>query len=164
MNIRPAATLVLTKDAPEGLQVLLLQRTWEAVFMPGFFVFPGGSVDDQDIRGRQHAVGRGDSEISQTMSLDEGGGDYMLAAVRECFEEAGILVALDQNDRELATEHPVHSDRITITRPNTLSHLPQTQERFHNVHDVHQRQAGVSVVAKVGSGPGLKKALAISAL
>ncbi|MEP1214376.1 MAG: MBL fold metallo-hydrolase [Marinobacter sp.] len=126
MNIRPAATLVLTKDTPEGLQILLLQRTWEAVFMPGFFVFPGGSVDDQDIRGRQHAVGRGDSEISQTMSLDEGGGDYMLAAVRECFEEAGILVALDQNDRELATEHPVHSDRMALFKGEmTLSEVCQ---------------------------------------
>ncbi|MFO7995401.1 MAG: hypothetical protein R6U69_14755, partial [Marinobacter sp.] len=45
MDIRPAATLVLTKDTADGLKVLLLQRTWEAVFMPGFFVFPGGSVD-----------------------------------------------------------------------------------------------------------------------
>ena len=95
MDIRPAATLVLTKDTADGLKVLLLQRTWEAVFMPGFFVFPGGATDEQDIKGRAHAIGLGDTDISQTMSLDEGGADYMLAAVRECFEEAGILVAQD---------------------------------------------------------------------
>ena len=126
MDIRPAATLVLTKDTTEGLQVLLLQRTWEAVFMPGYFVFPGGAVDQQDINGRTHAIGRGDTDISQTMSLDEGGADYMLAAVRECFEEAGILVAMDQGDQEVTPEHPVHEDRKALFQGEiTLSELCQ---------------------------------------
>lgn len=126
MDIRPAATLVLTKDTADGLKVLLLQRTWEAVFMPGFFVFPGGSVDEQDIEGRAHAIGRGDTDISQTMSLDEGGADYMLAAVRECFEEAGILVAQDQDDGEVTTGHPVHQDRMALFKGElTLSEVCQ---------------------------------------
>lgn len=126
MDIRPAATLVLTKDTPDGLKVLLLQRTWEAVFMPGFFVFPGGAIDDQDISGRQHAVGRGDSDISQTMSLDEGGADFMLAAVRECFEEAGVLLALDENEEEVAPKHPVHEDRDALFQGKlTLAELCQ---------------------------------------
>ncbi len=126
MDIRPAATLVLTKDTADGLKVLLLQRTWEAVFMPGFFVFPGGSVDDQDIKGRVHAMGRGDTDISQTMSLDEGGADYMLAAVRECFEEAGILVAQEQDDEEVTTGHPVHQDRMALFKGElTLSEVCQ---------------------------------------
>lgn len=126
MDIRPAATLILARDTAEGLQVLLLQRTWEAVFMPGFFVFPGGSVDEQDIQGRAHAVGRGDTDISQTMSLDEGGADYMLAAVRECFEEAGVLLAVDQNNEEVTPEHPVHGDREALFRGElTLAELCQ---------------------------------------
>ncbi|MFN2361809.1 MAG: NUDIX domain-containing protein, partial [Marinobacter sp.] len=126
MDIRPAATLVLTKDTNEGLKVLLLQRTWEAVFMPGFFVFPGGSVDEQDVNGRAHAVGLGDTDISQTMSLDEGGADYMLAAVRECFEEAGVLLALDQQDQAVTNDHPVHEDRDALFRGElTLSELCQ---------------------------------------
>lgn len=41
MDIRPAATLAITRDSNEGLQVLLMQRTWDATFMPGFYVFPG---------------------------------------------------------------------------------------------------------------------------
>ena len=91
MDIRPAATLVLTRDTSNGLQVLLLQRTWDAVFLPGFFVFPGGAVDDNEADSRTHTHGPNDDAISQVMSLSEGGADYMLAAVRECFEEAGIL-------------------------------------------------------------------------
>ena len=46
MDIRPAATLVLVRDTSDGLEVLLLQRTWDAVFMPGYFVFPGGRVEE----------------------------------------------------------------------------------------------------------------------
>lgn len=116
MNIRPAATLVLTRNTSKGLQVLLLQRTWDAVFMPGFFVFPGGAVDDNEALGRPHAPKSEDSKISQTMSLDEGGADYMLAAVRECFEEAGILLAHTKDGQLVSAEHPVHQARETLYR------------------------------------------------
>lgn len=114
MDIRPAATLVLTRDTSEGLQVLLLQRTWDAVFMPGYYVFPGGAVDEQEPLGREHALGPADSEISQTMSVDEGGADYMLAAVRECFEEAGILVAMDADGAMIGGDHPVRGERQAL--------------------------------------------------
>ena len=114
MEIRPAATLVLTRDTADGLQVLLLQRTWEAVFLPGYFVFPGGAVDTGETRGRDHAAGPEDAEISQIMSLSEGGADYMLAAVRECFEEAGILLALDEHGQPVDAAHPVHQDRQAL--------------------------------------------------
>ncbi|MBS8239867.1 MBL fold metallo-hydrolase [Marinobacter lipolyticus] len=114
MDIRPAATLVLTRDTDEGLEVLLLQRTWDAVFLPGYYVFPGGAVDQQEPLARQHALGPADAQISQTMSLDEGGADYMLAAVRECFEEAGILMAVDADGASLGGDHPVHAERQAL--------------------------------------------------
>lgn len=93
MDIRPAATLVLVRDSANGPEVLMLQRTWEAIFMPGFYVFPGGAVDESDTQCRDHITGRDDETVSQIMSLDEGGADFMIAALRECFEEAGILLA-----------------------------------------------------------------------
>ena len=116
MDIRPAATLVLIRDTAEGLEVLLLQRTWDAVFMPGYFVFPGGRVEEHEPGGREHALGPGDAEVSQTMSIDEGGADYMLAAVRECFEEAGILVAVDAQGHPVSGDHPAHGDREALFR------------------------------------------------
>ncbi|AOY89563.1 MBL fold metallo-hydrolase [Marinobacter salinus] len=126
MDIRPAATLVLTRDTQDGLEVLLLQRTWSAVFMPGYFVFPGGAVDQQESFARQHVVGPEDAEISHTMSLDEGGADYMLAAVRECFEEAGVLLAVDQAGRTVGGDHEVHADRDAVFRGNlTLADICQ---------------------------------------
>ncbi|MDY6840332.1 MAG: MBL fold metallo-hydrolase [Pseudomonadota bacterium] len=114
MDIRPAATLVLVRDTAQGPEVLLLQRTWDAVFMPGYFVFPGGRVEEQEPQGREHISGPGDAEISQTLSVDQGGSDYMLAAVRECFEESGILVAVDKQGNPVSGDHPVHADRISV--------------------------------------------------
>ena len=114
MDIRPAATLVLARDTDEGVEVLLLQRTWDAVFLPGYFVFPGGAMDEQETEARKHTQGPDDASISQTMSLDEGGADYMLAAVRECFEEAGILVAVDGTGGLIDGDHPVHRDRQAV--------------------------------------------------
>jgi len=114
MDIRPAATLVLVRDTAEGLEVLLLQRTWDAVFMPGYFVFPGGRVEENETHGQDHIIGPGDAEISQTMSVDEGGADYMLAAVRECFEESGVLVAVDKQGNPISGDHPAHADRRSV--------------------------------------------------
>ena len=45
---RPAATLILARDRACRLEVFLMQRTHQAVFMPGYFVFPGGMVDALD--------------------------------------------------------------------------------------------------------------------
>lgn len=116
MDIRPAATLVLTRDTENGLEVLLLQRTWDAVFMPGYFVFPGGSVNAEETDAQAHVVGIRDSAISQIMSLTAGGADYMLAAVRECFEEAGIFLAQDSNGTLIDQAHPVHNERMALFR------------------------------------------------
>ncbi|MGP9832242.1 MBL fold metallo-hydrolase [Marinobacter sp. NSM] len=116
MDIRPAATLVLTRDTENGIEVLLLQRTWEAIFLPGYYVFPGGAVNEQESEAQPHAVGVEDGDISQTMSLDEGGADYMLAAVRECFEEAGILVAQDGSGQLIRADHPVLGEREALFR------------------------------------------------
>ncbi|MFC7294450.1 MBL fold metallo-hydrolase [Marinobacter aromaticivorans] len=116
MDIRPAATLALVRDTPSGIEILLLQRTWDAVFLPGYYVFPGGAVDQKESRGRSHAAGLADTEISHTMSLSEGGADYMLAAIRECFEEAGVLIAVDADRRLIGGDHPAHDDRKAVFR------------------------------------------------
>ena len=74
-------------------------RQRQAAFLPGYFVFPGGAVDPRDPDVRASTSGRGDDAISQTLSLDEGGADYMIAALRECLEEAGLLLAVDAQGR-----------------------------------------------------------------
>ncbi|TVP53107.1 MAG: MBL fold metallo-hydrolase [Halomonadaceae bacterium] len=96
MSIRPAATLVLAREGDQGVEILLLQRTHSAVFMPGFYVFPGGAVDPGDdpaAHDQPPSLSVTDASVSAMMALEQGGLSYLVAAVRECFEEAGVLLA-----------------------------------------------------------------------
>ncbi|HQV56856.1 MAG TPA: NUDIX hydrolase [Ilumatobacteraceae bacterium] len=77
--IQPASTVMLIRDADpcsgqQGVQVFMLRRTQTAVFAGGMYVFPGGRVDATD--------GEPDSDWA-----------FRVAAIRECFEEAGVLLA-----------------------------------------------------------------------
>jgi glyoxylase-like metal-dependent hydrolase (beta-lactamase superfamily II)/8-oxo-dGTP pyrophosphatase MutT (NUDIX family) len=98
---RAAATLILLRDGAAGLEVLLLQRTRGAVFLPGAYVFPGGALDAQDAseRAQRRVRGLSDAEASRALGLASGGLAYWIAAARESFEEAGILVAVDGANR-----------------------------------------------------------------
>src|SRR5262245_40954231 len=95
MEPQPAATVLLTRDGPQGLEVLLLERRPDSGFVPGAFVFPGGALDpgDADAELAARCDGPDDARASRELGLDSGGFAYRVAAVREAFEEAGILLA-----------------------------------------------------------------------
>jgi glyoxylase-like metal-dependent hydrolase (beta-lactamase superfamily II)/8-oxo-dGTP pyrophosphatase MutT (NUDIX family) len=101
---RPAATLLLLREAQGHPEVFMLQRTASAVFLPGAFVFPGGALDPDDISARAYGRMRGldDAQASARMGLPSGGLAYWVAAARECFEESGILLAHDASGNPLA--------------------------------------------------------------
>ena len=110
---RPAATLVLLRDSAAGPEVFMLQRSLAAAFVAGAYVFPGGSIDGADAAPEVLArvVGMTDAEASAKLGLPSGGLGYWVAAVRECFEEAGILLALDE------TERPIDPERAAALEP-----------------------------------------------
>jgi len=112
-TIRDAATVILVSDRPD-LHVLMLERTRRAVFGPGATVFPGGAVDADDRNPRLLArvVDLDDRAASAEHGLGGGGLGFRVAAVRECFEEAGILLACDA-----VTGAPVaHTPRLATLR------------------------------------------------
>lgn len=80
---RPAATVVLLRDGKDGPEVLLLQRSRNAGFVPGAYVFPGGRVDS------------GDEAFAAILPATNTGppAAYLVSAVREIFEETGVLFA-----------------------------------------------------------------------
>jgi glyoxylase-like metal-dependent hydrolase (beta-lactamase superfamily II)/8-oxo-dGTP pyrophosphatase MutT (NUDIX family) len=92
---RPAATLLLLRDGNLGPEAFLLQRTPNAAFLAGAHVFPGGALDkaDRDVRVLRRVAGISDSQASARLGVESGGLAYWVAAIRECFEEAGILLA-----------------------------------------------------------------------
>ncbi|MDP2957346.1 MAG: hypothetical protein Q8N53_13055 [Longimicrobiales bacterium] len=105
---RPAATIVLLRDSGGGPEVLLLRRNRSAGFVPGAHVFPGGRVDRSDASEALVARLDGLDAAAAARRLELPGGDppalaYYLAALREAFEETGILVAHDGDGRAPGT-------------------------------------------------------------
>lgn len=92
---RPAATLVVVRDGAEGVEVLLVLRAERGDHNSGAWVFPGGLVDASDARAHEACVGLDDPHASARLHVPAGGLDFYLAAVRECFEECGLLLAVD---------------------------------------------------------------------
>jgi 8-oxo-dGTP pyrophosphatase MutT (NUDIX family) len=90
---KPAATVMLLRDTDAGIEVFMLRRTTSAAFASGMYVFPGGKVDEAD--------GRGDPA-------------YVIAAIRECFEEAGVLLARDEAGITIADGHPALAHRHDV--------------------------------------------------
>lgn len=101
---RPAATVMVVRDRPGGhpagpLEVLMLRRSLAADFVGGAHVFPGGAVDPQDASDAAASLcdGLDDAGASRILGVESGGLGYWVAAVRECFEEAGVLLACRGN-------------------------------------------------------------------
>src|SRR5262249_40889967 len=95
----PAATLVLLRDrVPSGVEVLLIQRHSRSKFAAGDYVFAGGKVEAEDIPDDVERLGRGpgpagaSARLGGTLGLREVLG-YWVGAIREAFEEVGILLA-----------------------------------------------------------------------
>jgi 8-oxo-dGTP pyrophosphatase MutT (NUDIX family) len=91
---RDAATVMLVRDGEGGMEVFMLRRNLTSVGWGGLYLFPGGAVDEADRHGDLEAVcrGRSDEEASAILGIKSGGLAFWVAAVRECFEEAGVLL------------------------------------------------------------------------
>lgn len=100
VDLRDAATVVLLRDGADGLEVFMLRRNLDSDFVGGAYVFPGGGVDLDDRTADLDlvCVGRGDADASECVGVDRGGLAYWVAAIRESFEEAGLLLAYEDGD------------------------------------------------------------------
>lgn len=110
---RPAATVVLARDGDAAPEILLLRRVRNTGFVPGAYVFPGGRVDASDARENLVTLADGlsaaeaDSRL-QHLDAQPPAIAYYMAAIREAFEETGILLgrSLDGNHAMGAAEDP----------------------------------------------------------
>jgi 8-oxo-dGTP pyrophosphatase MutT (NUDIX family) len=84
---RPAATIILLRDAAGGPEVLLMRRHRSSGFVPGAWVFPGGLLDAADSGPALHERVRG------LPARPVPAVEYWTAALRELFEETGVLLA-----------------------------------------------------------------------
>jgi recombination protein RecT len=88
---RPAATVLLLRDTPQGIELLMTRRSPSASFAPGAYVFPGGGIDESDAQAHDAAARRpAQSDLRLTQAI---------AAIRESFEELGVLLARHADGR-----------------------------------------------------------------
>jgi len=94
-EVQPASTVVLLREASAGLEVLLVRRHRAIAFMGGAHVFPGGRVEAADCDARWLTLAEG-IQSAQARMPDEAPAavlGFCVAAMRETFEEAGVLLA-----------------------------------------------------------------------
>jgi 8-oxo-dGTP pyrophosphatase MutT (NUDIX family) len=90
--------VLLLRDSPQGIEVLMTRRSLTASFAPGAYVFPGGGIDALDAEAHAHALRRPtQSDLHLTQAI---------AAIRESFEELGILLAY-RADQTMATAQDI---------------------------------------------------------
>lgn len=137
--VRPAATVMLVDDRPD-LQVFMVERHAKTVFAGGMWVFPGGALDATDDPAGFPLTSQSmsDFEASRQMGLEAGGLAYCLAAIRETFEEAGVLLAVHQaggaplgfggkGDRHSAEVFDRHREALNAGRADLRSILAKEQ-------------------------------------
>ena len=110
--MRFAATILLVRDSAHGVEVFMQQRATAADF-GGMYVFPGGKVDAIDGHDDIEAlcVGLDDRAASAWVGVPSGGLAFWVAALRECFEECGVLLAYGADGSLIDPDAPAAHDR-----------------------------------------------------
>jgi len=125
----PAATILLLRDGEAGLEVFMVRRHHEIEFAAGALVFPGGKTAPDDFDPALSNFADGISGWSKDMHA------VGAAAIREAFEEAGVLLAHDEKTSELVNEERLAAldhYRVRIEKGETslLAMLQQEQLRL----------------------------------
>ena len=105
--VRAAATVLLLRDSEAGIEVLMTRRSDTASFAPGAYVFPGGQIDAADEAAKRIAACRPtQSGIQLTQAI---------TAIREGFEELGVLLARHADGSPVRMEDIAAMDRSTTS-------------------------------------------------
>jgi 8-oxo-dGTP pyrophosphatase MutT (NUDIX family) len=123
---RDAATVVLLRQGADGPEIYLLRRQVSMEFAGGMCVFPGGGVDPRDFDHTVAWAGPSPAEWAERLGVDEAKARALVcAAVRETFEESGVLLAGESADSVVAdtTGDDWEVDRIALE----ARELPMTE-------------------------------------
>ncbi|GLZ33000.1 NUDIX hydrolase [Lentzea sp. NBRC 105346] len=113
--VRDAVTVVLLRDGAEGLEAFLLRRVTGMAFAGGMTVFPGGGVDRRDADASVAWAGPDPAWWGQVFGVDEATARaFVCAAVRETFEESGVLLAGPDATSVVADTRPFAAARKAL--------------------------------------------------
>ena len=143
--VRDAATVMLLRDGSDGPEVCLMQRNLNSDFVGGAYVFPGGAVDpaDADADVADRCPDLDDAEASRRLGLAVGGLAFSVAAIRESFEEAGVLLARHADGRRLDLSGPGTAERFAGHRDDvdnerrTIAEIAVQEDLHLDVGQLH---------------------------
>ena len=122
---RPAATVLLLRDGADGLEVFMQVRHDAIDFASGALVFPGGRIDTGD-----HEIAERPELCPGPEGLDATAMAFRVAAIRETFEECGILLARPRGDDAL-----ISPERLREIEAGQRAELCQGEVRFADILD-----------------------------
>jgi 8-oxo-dGTP pyrophosphatase MutT (NUDIX family) len=133
---RPASAVVLARPSGNRFEVFMVRRHIRSEFVPDAFVFPGGSVKEADVATEMTSdlcapvIGSGPTEL---------GTGFRAAALRECFEEAGVLlaggIAQLEKERLAAYRDDLNHRRVSLMQIAEREGLTlSTDELLHWAH------------------------------
>ena len=130
----PAATVILLRDGAVSPEVLLLQRHSDSDFLPDLYVFPGGRVDDADRELTDQVTRLSPEEAAKALPpfAPELALAFFVAAIRETFEESGILLARRRGEDLLVDAE--HAGRLA-------RHRLDVQSGAHSFRDLIRDEA-----------------------
>ncbi|HEX5426963.1 MAG TPA: NUDIX hydrolase [Pedococcus sp.] len=124
---KPAATVMFVRDGSQGVEVFMLRRVATMAFAPRMTVFPGGGVDPRDAEPGLPWAGPTAAEWATLLQAEEKTArELVAAAVREVFEECGVLLAGPSPDEVIADvrdDHWREQRRRLLAREASLSEV-----------------------------------------
>jgi 8-oxo-dGTP pyrophosphatase MutT (NUDIX family) len=121
---RPSASVILVRDGPTGLESFMVRRNARSAVAPSAYVFPGGTVrdDDRDYAGADPSVLAASLSMRADAPVEESAASALyMCAVRELFEEAGVFLVRDAAGKllsvgasEIATQERLESLRLAL--------------------------------------------------
>jgi 8-oxo-dGTP pyrophosphatase MutT (NUDIX family) len=124
VNVKPAvprkaATVMLLRDGADGMEVFMIVRHQNSDVHAGALVFPGGRVEDED-----YDLAADAAVFPPIADVDASAAALRVAAVRETFEECGVLLARRRGDHPAQDSHPACRDMTPQPSPAYPSPLP----------------------------------------
>ncbi len=95
---RLSSAVILVREVQRKIEIFMGQRHEQATFASAY-VFPGGVVSKDDSSIYSYCRGLNEDDANQILSVGSGGLDYYSAAIRELFEETGVLLAVTPNNQ-----------------------------------------------------------------
>lgn len=111
----PSASVILARDGDEGLEILMVRRHRDTAFGSAD-AFPGGRLSEGDRQVHALCDGIEADDANRRLNLDGGGLDFYSAAIRELFEEVGVLLARCEPAHDFVADFAATDDEALVRR------------------------------------------------